>query len=52
LRKEEEMRGRIQLEDIHNTRKIHAVMLGGRLLDRPALDRMLAEVKSAAGSQP
>jgi imidazolonepropionase-like amidohydrolase len=40
------------LQDIHNTRKIHAVMLGGRLLDRRTLDRMLAEVKAAAAPRP
>jgi imidazolonepropionase-like amidohydrolase len=37
------------LQDIRNTRKIHAVVVGGRLLDRAALDQMLAEVEAAAG---
>ena len=35
------------LDDIANTRRIDAVVIGGTLLDRPALDRMLA---SASGS--
>jgi len=36
------------LEDIHNTRKITAVIANGRLYDRAALDRILTEVESAA----
>ena len=31
------------LIDIRNARRIRAVLLGGKLLDRPALDRLLAE---------
>jgi imidazolonepropionase-like amidohydrolase len=38
------------LEDIRNTHKIQAVILRGKLLDRPALDRLLAEVRSFAAS--
>jgi predicted amidohydrolase len=36
------------LADIRNTMRIHAVVLNGRLLDRAALDRMLADVEAAA----
>lgn len=36
------------LEDIHNTRKISAVLARGRLLDRAALDRILMQVQAAA----
>ena len=36
------------LDDIHNTRKIAAVIANGRLYDRPALDRMLTDVEAAA----
>jgi hypothetical protein len=36
------------LEDIHNTRKINAVVVNGRLLDRKALDGLLAQVEAAA----
>jgi hypothetical protein len=36
------------LEDIANTRRIRAVVLGGRLLDRSEIDRRLAEVRQAA----
>jgi len=36
------------LEDIHNTRKITAVIANGRLFDRAALDRILKQVESAA----
>jgi imidazolonepropionase-like amidohydrolase len=36
------------LEDIHNTRKIRAVVVRGRLLDRPALDALLETAKAAA----
>jgi hypothetical protein len=38
------------LEDISNTQKISAVVLNGQLLDRKALDRLLAHVESAAHS--
>ncbi len=38
------------LDDIGNTRKIHAVILGGKLLDRAALDQLLAQVQSFAGA--
>jgi hypothetical protein len=37
------------LDDIRNTRKIHAVILQGKLLDRAALDQLLAQVQSFAG---
>jgi hypothetical protein len=37
------------LADIHNTRRIHAVILNGRHLDRQALDRLLADVEAMAG---
>jgi imidazolonepropionase-like amidohydrolase len=33
------------LDDIANVRRIHAVILGGRLLDRPQLDATLAAVR-------
>jgi hypothetical protein len=36
------------LEDIAHTRRIRAVVLGGRVLDRDRLDAMLREVESAA----
>ena len=36
------------LEDINNTRRIRGVLLAGRYFDRPALDRMLTEVATAA----
>lgn len=36
------------LEDIRNTTKIHAVVLGGQLLDRAALDAMLAKAEETA----
>jgi imidazolonepropionase-like amidohydrolase len=35
------------LADIGNTKKIRAVMLGGRLVERAALDEMLAKVEAA-----
>jgi imidazolonepropionase-like amidohydrolase len=38
------------LEDIHNTQKIRAVILDGRLLDRPDLDALLTEVEQFASS--
>jgi imidazolonepropionase-like amidohydrolase len=37
------------LRDIRNTRAIAAVVANGRLLDRPALDRLLAEAAAGAG---
>jgi hypothetical protein len=37
------------LADIGNTRKIHAVILRGKLLDRAALEQLLAEVQQFAG---
>ena len=36
------------LQDIHNTTRIRAVMADGRLLDRTALDKMLADTEAAA----
>jgi len=36
------------LDDIHNTRKIEAVFVEGRLLDRKALDQILQQVETAA----
>ena len=36
------------LQDIANTRRIRAVLLGGRFLDRSEIDRRLAQVRSAA----
>lgn len=36
------------LEDIHNTRKISGVILGGQYLSRTDLDKMLAKVEVAA----
>ena len=36
------------LDDIENTRRIAAVMTGGRLLDRAALDEMLADIERKA----
>jgi imidazolonepropionase-like amidohydrolase len=36
------------LEDIRNTQRIHAVIFNGKLLDRAALDRLLAEGERAA----
>jgi imidazolonepropionase-like amidohydrolase len=38
------------LEDIRNTRKIRAVILRGKLLDRPALDDLLDSVRSFAAT--
>ncbi len=37
------------LQNIANTRTIQAVVLGGRVIDREALDELLAEVRSHAG---
>lgn len=39
------------LRDIRNTRRIEAVLLRGRLLDRAALDAMLAGARAAAGQE-
>lgn len=36
------------LNDIHNTRKISAVLVEGRLFDRKALDQILQQVEAAA----
>ena len=36
------------LEAISNTQKIHAVVVNGRLLDRTALDALLAQAEAAA----
>jgi len=36
------------LVDIHNTRKISAVILGGKLFSRKDLDRMLEQVEEEA----
>lgn len=36
------------LADISNTKKINAVVVNGRLLDRKALDDMLAQAEAAA----
>jgi len=38
--------------DISNTRRIHAVVLGGRLIERPALDTMLRSSIAAASVPP
>jgi imidazolonepropionase-like amidohydrolase len=40
------------LEDIRNTTKITAVVLRGRYLDRPALDRLLDEARVLANPPP
>jgi cytosine/adenosine deaminase-related metal-dependent hydrolase len=40
------------LEDIANTQKIRGVVLAGRYFDRPALDRMLRGVATAAAAEP
>jgi imidazolonepropionase-like amidohydrolase len=39
------------LEDIRNTTKIHAVVLGGQLLDRAALDAMLTKAEATAAKR-
>ena len=36
------------LESIGNTRRIHAVIVNGRLFDRKAIDALLAQVEAAA----
>ena len=38
------------LDDIHNTQRIRAVILSGKLLDRRDLDALLAEVEQYAAS--
>jgi len=38
------------LEDVRNTRRIRAVILGGRLLDRSTLDKFLSSVQTFAAS--
>jgi hypothetical protein len=40
------------LDDVRNTRRIHAVVLGGRLLERAELDRLLARAARAARPSP
>jgi imidazolonepropionase-like amidohydrolase len=40
------------LTDIHNTRKIAAVIANGHLYDRPALDALLKAAESAAAQNP
>jgi imidazolonepropionase-like amidohydrolase len=40
------------LEDIGNTRKVAAVIRSGNYLDRTALDKLLAQAKSAAAAVP
>ena len=39
------------LADIRNTTKIRAVVVNGRFLDRPELDRILSEIETAAGGK-
>ena len=39
------------LADINNTRKINAVVLNGRLLDRKTLDKLLADVEADANKK-
>ena len=39
------------LADITNVRRVRAVVLGGRVLERPALDNLLAEARRAAATQ-
>jgi imidazolonepropionase-like amidohydrolase len=36
------------LRDIHNTQKINAVVVNGRLLDRQTLNQMLSKIEAAA----
>src|SRR5690349_20812915 len=38
------------LEDIDNTERISAVVLGGRFIDRSEIERRLAEVRKAAAA--
>jgi imidazolonepropionase-like amidohydrolase len=39
------------LADIHNTRAVQAVVLGGKLYPRAALDAMLAKAQTLTSSQ-
>lgn len=39
------------LADISNTKKINAVVVNGRLLDRPTLDKVLTDVEAAANKR-
>jgi imidazolonepropionase-like amidohydrolase len=39
------------LQDIHNTRAIHAVVLNGRLFKRADLDAMLTQAEQLAGAE-
>jgi imidazolonepropionase-like amidohydrolase len=39
------------INDIHNTKKINAVIINGRFLDRAALDHMLAQAEVSAKTQ-
>jgi len=39
------------LDDIANTRKIHAVVLNGKLLDRAAIDELLRKAEQTAGKK-
>ena len=36
------------LDDISNTKRINAVVLNGRLLERNALDKVLSDIEEAA----
>jgi hypothetical protein len=36
------------LADISNTKKINAVVVNGRILDRTTLDKMLADIEAEA----
>jgi len=38
------------LDDIHDTQKIHAVLLNGKLFDRNDLDALLSAVQEFAAS--
>ena len=40
------------LAEIGNTRKINAVVLGGKLISKQELDKMLADVEAAVGKRP
>jgi imidazolonepropionase-like amidohydrolase len=39
------------LEDIRNTKRVNAVVIGGRFLNRKTLDKMLAEVEAAVNQK-
>ena len=39
------------INDIQNTKKINAVVINGRFLDRAALDHMLAQAEVSAKTQ-